>query len=121
MRVAVSAASGLIGSALAADLAADGAEVIRLLRRPPHGPAGPARAGGIRVVSFRSGVGLAARGGMLGPLLPPFRLGLGARIGSGEQYLSWISLTDEVRAIRFLLGDEGAAGAFNLTAPEPVT
>jgi len=230
MRVAVSAASGLIGSALAADLAADGAEVIRLVRRPPQGAAEvgwdplargggldrsalrgveavvhlsgapiaprrwtrarkavlrssriastaalatamaaadpppavllcasaigyygqtgdravdesaaqgtgflagmvrdweaaaePARAAGIRVVSFRSGIVLAARGGMLGPLLPPFRLGLGARIGSGEQYLSWISLTDEVRAIRFLLGDEGAAGAFNLTAPEPVT
>jgi uncharacterized protein len=230
MRVAVSAASGLIGSALATGLAADGAEVIRLVRRQPAGPAEvrwdprapgagltagalrgldavvhlsgapiaprrwtqarkellrssrigstaalatavaaaepppgvllcasaigyygqtgdravdetappgtgflaelvrdweaaaePARAAGIRAVSARSGVVLAARGGMLGPLLPPFRLGLGARIGSGEQYLSWISLSDEVRAISFLLADPGAAGAFNLTAPRPVT
>src|SRR6266568_308921 len=230
MRVAVSAASGLIGSALAADLAVNGTEVIRLVRRRPAGesevgwdpqapgggldpaalggvdavvhlsgapiaggrwtrarkavlrssrvaataalatamaaadpapgvllcasaigyygqtgdravdegaPAGqgflaelvrdweaaaePARAAGIRVVSFRSGVVLAAGGGMLGRLLPPFRLGLGARIGSGRQYLSWISLADEVAAIRFLLDSAEAAGPFNLTAPRPVT
>jgi uncharacterized protein (TIGR01777 family) len=79
-----------------------------------------ARAAGIRVVHFRSGVVLAAGGGMLGSLLPPFRFGLGARIGSGRQYLSWISLADEISAIRFLLGSAGAAGAFNLTAPRPV-
>jgi uncharacterized protein len=58
---------------------------------------------------------------MLGRLLLPFRLGLGAKIGSGSQYFSWISLTDEIRAIRFLLGSAGASGPFNLTAPEPVT
>jgi uncharacterized protein len=83
--------------------------------------ADPARAAGIRVVSIRSGVVLSAQGGMLGRLLLPFRLGLGARIGSGAQYLSWISLTDEVRAIRFAIEDEGLAGPVNLTAPEPVT
>src|SRR5260370_33167093 len=58
---------------------------------------------------------------MLGRLLLPFRLGLGATLGSGRQYLSWISLTDEVSAIRFLLGSAEAAGPFNLTAPAPVT
>lgn len=82
---------------------------------------GPARAAGIRVVNLRSGIVLAASGGMLGPLLLPFRLGLGAKLGSGSQYLSWISLTDEVRAIRFVLGDDRVAGPVNLTAPEPVT
>jgi hypothetical protein len=81
----------------------------------------PARAAGIRVASVRSGIVLAARGGMLGRLLLPFRLGLGATLGSGRQYLSWISLTDEVRAIRFLIGSADAAGPFNLTAPAPVT
>jgi uncharacterized protein len=230
MRVAVSAASGLIGSALAADLAADGVEVIRMVRRtpasqaevswdpmgtdggldprtlravdavvhlsgapiaprrwtrarkavlrssriastaalasamaaadPPPGvllcasaigyygqtgdnavdenaPSGagffadlvrdweaaaePAIAAGIRVVNLRSGVVLASEGGMLARLLPPFRLGLGARFGSGTQYLSWISLADEVRAIRFLLDDPGSVGPVNLTAPWPVT
>jgi uncharacterized protein (TIGR01777 family) len=230
VRVAISAASGLIGSALAGDLEADGADVLRLVRRPARSPteiswnsqaaadgldpaalrgvdavvhlsgapvaarrwtparkavlrssriqstrtiasamaaadprpgvllcasaigyygdtgdravdesapggagflaelvrdweaaAHPASAAGIRVASFRSGVVLAADGGMLGRLLLPFRLGLGATLGSGRQYLSWISLTDEVRALRFLLGSADAAGPFNLTAPAPVT
>lgn len=76
---------------------------------------------GIRVVSLRSGVVLAAGGGMLGSLLPPFRLGLGARVGSGRQYLSWISLADEVKAIRFLLEARALSGPVNLTAPEPAT
>ena len=83
--------------------------------------ADPARAAGTRVATFRSGVVLTASGGMLGRLLLPFRLGLGAKVGSGRQYFSWISLTDEIRAIRFLLGSAGASGPFNLTAPEPVT
>lgn len=81
----------------------------------------PAAAAGIRVASIRSGVVLAAEGGMLGRLLLPFRLGLGAKIGSGSAYLSWISLTDEVRAIKFALDQHDIAGPVNLTAPEPVT
>ncbi len=76
---------------------------------------------GVRVVSIRSGIVLARRGGMLGQLMLPFRLGLGARIGSGTQYLTWISLRDEVRAIRFLLDQAGVSGPVNLTAPAPVT
>lgn len=81
----------------------------------------PAAAAGVRVVSIRSGVVLAAKGGMLGKLMLPFRLGLGAKIGSGSQYLSWISLTDEVRAIKFTLDRADISGPVNLTAPEPVT
>jgi uncharacterized protein len=81
----------------------------------------PARSAGIRVVNVRSGLVLSPAGGLLGQLLLPFRLGLGAKIGSGRQYMSWISLPDEIRAIRFLLESAGATGAFNITAPEPVT
>lgn len=81
----------------------------------------PARSAGIRVVNVRSGLVLSPDGGLLGQLLLPFRLGLGARIGSGRQYMSWISLPDEIRAIRFLLGSAAATGAFNLSAPAPVT
>ncbi len=80
-----------------------------------------ARTAGIRVVHVRSGVVLAAKGGMLGQLMRPFRFGLGAKIGSGDQYLSWISLTDEVRGIRFALDRDDVAGPVNLTAPEPIT
>ncbi len=81
----------------------------------------PAVQAGIRVVNIRSGIVLAAGGGMLGSLLLPFKLGLGAKIGPGRQYLSWISLTDEVRAIRFLLDQSEVTGPVNLTAPSPVT
>lgn len=83
--------------------------------------AAPASAAGSRVVSLRSGVVLSAAGGMLKPLLPLFRLGLGARFGSGRQYFSWIALADHIRAVRFLLGDDAPAGPVNLTAPAPVT
>ena len=60
----------------------------------------PARQAGLRVVNLRSGIVLSRRGGMLGPLLPLFRLGLGAQIGSGTQFVSWISVTDHVAAVR---------------------
>jgi uncharacterized protein (TIGR01777 family) len=74
---------------------------------------------GARVVHLRSGVVLTAHGGALTKMLPVFRLGLGGRFGSGRQWMSWISLTDEVAAIVHLLTSE-LAGPVNLTAPGPV-
>lgn len=103
------------------ETAACGTGFLAELVRDWEAAAEPARAAGLRVANFRSGVVLTSGGGMLGRLLLPFRLGLGAKVGSGRQYFSWISLTDEIRAIRFLLGSADAAGPFNLTAPEPVT
>jgi uncharacterized protein (TIGR01777 family) len=76
---------------------------------------------GIRVAHLRTGVVLSARGGALRKQLTPFRLGLGGRIGTGRQHLSWISLDDEVGAIVHLLEAESVAGPVNLTAPNPVT
>jgi uncharacterized protein (TIGR01777 family) len=76
---------------------------------------------GVRVASLRSGIVLSGGGGMLGGLAPLFRFGLGARISSGSQFISWIALTDEVRAIRFLLEHAELDGPVNLTAPAPVT
>jgi uncharacterized protein (TIGR01777 family) len=81
----------------------------------------PARQAGLRVANLRSGIVLSRRGGMLRPLLPLFRLGLGARIGSGRQFISWISVTDHVAAVRYLLDHPGIDGPVNLTAPVPVT
>jgi len=231
MKVAVTGSSGLIGTALATSLRADGHEVVRLVRRPPRGsdevrwdpraadagdpaldgadacvhlagagvgdhrwtraykaeirasrvlatralatalaaakpapgvfvaasaigwygdtggsevtedaPAGrgflarvvhdweaaaePARQAGIRVVHLRSGLILSAAGGVLARLAAPARLGVLPRFGTGRQVMSWISLTDEIRAIRFLLdgvGAEGRSGPVNLTAPNAVT
>lgn len=81
----------------------------------------PARAAGIRVATIRTGIVLDASGGALAKQLLPFKLGLGAKAGDGRQWMSWISLADEVAAIVHLLETDGAAGPFNLTAPEPVT
>ncbi|HWB67884.1 MAG TPA: TIGR01777 family oxidoreductase [Mycobacteriales bacterium] len=80
----------------------------------------PAADAGVRVVTIRTGVVLAAEGGALGQVLPLFKAGLGGRLGSGRQWLSWIALADEVAAIRFLLAADDVSGAVNLTAPQPV-
>ena len=66
----------------------------------------PAAEAGIRVVAIRTGIVLAAHGGALHRMLLPFKLGLGGRIGSGEQWMSWIALDDHVGAIRHLLDNE---------------
>jgi uncharacterized protein (TIGR01777 family) len=79
----------------------------------------PARDRGIRVNCIRSGVVLSPDGGALARQLPFFRLGLGGRMGSGQQYDSWIALDDEVGAIRWLL-DHELEGPVNLCAPQPV-
>jgi hypothetical protein len=80
----------------------------------------PAASAGIRVVTLRTGVVLSAAGGALKKQLPPFRLGLGARLGRGNQHLSWITRRDAVAAISFLTQSEALSGPFNLTAPQPV-
>jgi uncharacterized protein (TIGR01777 family) len=82
--------------------------------------ASAARAG-VRVVNMRFGVVLTPSGGALGMMLPPFRLGLGGSVGSGNQYVSWIELSDVIRAILHLLDRNDLAGPVNLTAPTPVT
>ncbi|GFD95656.1 epimerase [Alteromonas sp. KUL156] len=74
-----------------------------------------------RVVTLRTGVVLTEKGGALGRMALPFKLGAGGTLGSGNQYLAWIHLRDMVRAIAFLLDNSDCSGAFNLTAPEPVT
>ncbi|HEX3663199.1 MAG TPA: TIGR01777 family oxidoreductase [Acidobacteriaceae bacterium] len=79
-----------------------------------------ARAAGIRVVHARFGVVLSRKGGALKKMLPAFQLGLGGKLGSGQQWMSWISLRDAVRAMLFLMDSDDLAGAFNLTTPHPV-
>lgn len=81
----------------------------------------PAHDAGVRVVLARTGVVLAGAGGALRQVRPLFSLGLGARLGSGRQYLSWISLEDTVRALQFAISDERLSGPVNLTGPAPVT
>src|SRR6516162_2892033 len=83
--------------------------------------ADPAAEAGIRVVHPRSGLVLTPKGGLLARLLPLARLGLCPRFASGHQAMSWISLSDEIGAIRFLLDRRDVSGPVNLTAPAPAT
>jgi hypothetical protein len=83
--------------------------------------AAPAADAGIRVALVRTGVVMTGKGGALKKQLLPFKLGAGGRLGSGRQWLSWISLDDEVAALLHVLSTDGLSGPVNLTSPEPVT
>jgi uncharacterized protein (TIGR01777 family) len=72
-------------------------------------------------VTTRTGVVLSPTGGALGRMLPPFKLGVGGPVAGGDQYVPWIHLDDAAGALVFCLDNEGATGAVNVTAPEPVT
>ena len=74
---------------------------------------------GVRRVIIRTGIVLGRDRGALPRLMQPFRFFVGGSLGSGKQWLSWIHLEDEIRAIRFLMENENLSGAFNLTAPSP--
>ena len=81
----------------------------------------PARAAGIRVVHARLGLVLSKKGGALTKMLTPFKLGLGGRIGDGEQYWSWVHLKDVVGSFEHALANPNLVGPMNVTAPNPVT
>ena len=93
------------------------AEVCREWEAATHAAANA----GIRVVNLRTGIVLAAAGGALATMLLPFRLGLGGRIGSGRQFMSWITLDDLLEVILHALRTEALRGPVNAVAPNPVT
>ena len=82
--------------------------------------AGPLIEAGVRVAHLRFGMILSREGGALPKMLPIFRFGFGGKVGSGEQWLSWISIEDVVRAIEFALTEKNVAGPYNAVAPQPV-
>jgi uncharacterized protein len=110
---------GDTGEATVDESAPPGSGFLANLCRDWEAAADPARAAGARVVSLRSGVVLARHGGVLARLRPFAWLGVAGRQGSGRQFVSWVSLSDEVAAVRFLL-DSNVSGAVNVTAPNPV-
>lgn len=81
----------------------------------------PASQAGVRVVNLRFGPVLAAHGGMMEKMLTPFKMGLGGKIGSGKQYISWVSIDDVVGAMKLALKDEAIRGPLNVVSPNPVT
>ena len=81
----------------------------------------PARAAGVRVVNIRTGLVASKNGGAWSRLLPIFKLGAGGKLGSGKQYWSFISMRDEIAAIKFVISNAKISGPVNLTAPTPAT
>lgn len=90
-------------------------DVVRLWEQA----ADPARDAGIRVVHPRTGLVMSSAGGALAKLVPLFKFGLGSPLGNGKQYWSFISLSDEIKAIKYLIGKTEISGPVNLTAPVP--
>lgn len=83
--------------------------------------AAPIAESGVRLVYLRTGIVLSTAGGALAKLLPPFRLGVGGPMGSGRQWMSWITLDDQVRAMEHALHAESLHGPANVATPNPVT
>jgi len=123
-RVLISASAvgyyGDRGDQILAESAPPGQGFLPEVARAWEGAADPARAAGLRVVHPRFGVVLSPAGGALRKMLPPFSLGLGATLGSGRQWVSWIGIDDAVGALVHLLGSD-LEGAVNVVAPDAVT
>jgi uncharacterized protein len=100
---------------------ASGADFLSEVSREWESAAKPAAEAGVRVVNLRIGIVLSGEGGALPKMLAPFRLGVGGRVGSGRQYMSWVALEDVVSIIRRALEDETLSGPVNVVAPNPVT
>jgi hypothetical protein len=109
------------GDEMLTEASAAGTGFLADLCRAWEEAAGTAVSSGIRTVLLRSGIVLSRAGGALAKQLPLFRLGLGGRMGAGDQFHSWISLDDEIEVIVRCLEDETLSGPVNATAPHPVT
>lgn len=108
------------GDELLTEASAPGHDFLADVARAWEAATRPAAAAGIRVVCVRTGIVLSADGGALAQMLPPFRLGLGGPLGSGDQYQSWIGLDDVLGAMVHALHTESLSGPMNATAPTPV-
>ena len=104
------------------ETAAPGRGFLADVTRAWEDAADPARAAGLRVVHPRFGIVLSPKGGVLHRLIPPFKLGLGGKLGDGKQWVSWIALDDLVGVLHFLLlAEPPLAGPVNASTPNPVT
>jgi len=112
---------GDTGSRVVDETASPGTGFLAQLCRDWEAATTPAESDGARVVLLRTGLVLTEAGGVLGRLKRLFSLGLGARLGNGRQYMPWISLEDQVRAVLFAITHDELAGPVNVTGPAPVT
>lgn len=97
-----------------------GSDFLAAVCRDWESATAPAADAGIRTVHLRTGIVLSRSGGALARLLTPFRLGVGGKLGSGRQWMSWIALRDVVGAVQALLANDDVRGPVNLVAPNPV-
>lgn len=108
------------GDEVLTEASAAGEGFLPALAREWEAAAGPAGIAGIRVVHPRMGIVLSDKGGALDKMLTPFKLGVGGRMGSGEQWMSWIALDDVVAGFLYLLNTPSLRGPVNFTAPAPI-
>ena len=111
---------GSRGDEILTESSTTGTDFLALVCRDWEAEASRAAERGIRTVMLRSGVVLSGKGGALPKMLPPFKLGVGGRLGSGQQWMSWIAIEDVVGIIRHAVAHEQVSGPVNVVAPNPV-
>jgi uncharacterized protein (TIGR01777 family) len=111
---------GSRGDELLTETSGNGNDFLSLLCRAWEGEASRASADGIRTVIARFGIVLGIHGGALPAMITPFKLGLGGRLGSGKQWMSWITLEDVVGMMRAAIAEKSWSGPFNLVSPNPI-
>jgi len=111
---------GNCGDEILTESSANGSDFLALLCRDWEAEARRAAPMGIRTTMLRFGVVLSGKGGALPRMITPFKLGVGGRLGSGQQWMSWIAIEDVVGIVRFAIANEKVSGPVNLVAPTPV-
>ena len=111
---------GDAGDEILTESSANGTDFLALLCRDWEAEARRAAPMGIRTATLRFGIILSGKGGAIPRMLTPFKLGLGGRLGSGKQWMSWIAIEDAIGIIRFAIANEQVNGPVNVVAPNPV-
>ncbi len=125
LRVLVSASAigiyGNRGGEILTEESSHGDDFLAEVCREWEAATAPASESGLRVVNIRIGIVLSRKGGALAKMLTPFKLGVGGKVGSGQQFMSWVALDDVVGIIEHALTNESLSGPVNAVAPTPVT
>ena len=108
------------GDEILTESSATGTDFLALVCRDWEAEASRAAATGVRTILLRTGIVLSGKGGALPKMLTPFKLGVGGRLGSGQQWMSWIAIEDVVGIIRHAIANEQVSGPVNVVAPNPV-
>jgi uncharacterized protein len=111
---------GSRGDEILTESSGNGSDLLGLICRAWEGEAARAMASGIRTVITRFGIILSSKGGALPAMVAPFNFGVGGRLGSGKQWMSWITLEDVVAIIRTAIAEKSWAGPLNVVAPSPI-